>query len=65
MKYSDIESIAKKAEIAEGPHGRRVTRVFSSADKRPDLWIGVYGSAPVEKGPEGYQLSDGVTVTVT
>ena len=64
VKYSTIEVAAKKAELAEGPHGRRIVKVFHAEDNHPDLWMGVFGCAPVESGKDGYQFSDGETVTL-
>lgn len=63
--FSLIEDAAKAAELAEGPDGRRIVKVFYSGEKHPDIWIGLYGGAPIEYGPEGYCFSDGETVTVT
>jgi hypothetical protein len=33
-------------------------------DAKQDVWMGAYGSAPVEVGPAAYQLSDGEIVTL-
>ena len=58
-----IEAETHKAEAQEGQHGRRVCRVFA-AESAPELWHGTFGSAIVEIGAPGYQLSDGTTITL-
>ena len=62
----DFEAVAwaaRAAEHAEGGHGRRVVRVFCEGSA-PELWHGTFGSAPVESGAAGFQLSDGEKVTL-
>ena len=63
LDWSVIEAATHKAEAQEGQHGRRVCRVFA-AESAPELWHGAFGSAIVEIGTPGYQLSDGTTVTL-
>ena len=63
LDWSVIEAEAHKAEAQEGQHGRRVCRVFA-AESAPELWHGTFGSAIVEIGAPGYQLSDGSVVTL-
>ena len=58
-----IESATLKAEEEEGQHGRRICRVFAN-ESAPELWHGTFGSAIVEIGAPGYQLSDGTTITL-
>lgn len=50
------------AEVAQGAHGRRVVRVFSSSGDAPEQWAGTFGNAAVEAGEDGYQFSDGEVV---
>lgn len=62
----DFETIAQAARVAEhteGGYGRRVVRVFCDG-AAPELWHGTFGSAPVESGAAGFQLSDGKKVTL-
>ena len=33
-------------------------------DEAPDLWAGIFGNAPIERGAPGYQYSDGERVTL-
>ena len=63
LDWSVIEAATHKAEAQEGQHGRRVCRVFA-AESAPELWHGLFGSAIVDVGPPGYQLSDGTTITL-
>lgn len=63
MDWLRLNAEALTAEAAEGGHGRRVVRVFHPTSTGSD-WIGVYGNAPVEVGPAGYQFSDGEIVTL-
>ena len=63
LVWSVIESATLKAEEEEGQHGRRICRVFAN-ESAPELWHGLFGSAIVDVGPPGYQLSDGTTITL-
>ena len=63
LDWSVIEAETHKAEAQEGQHGRRVCRVFAS-EFAPELWHGTFGSAIVEIGTPGYQLSDGSIVSI-
>jgi len=54
-----VSAAAAEAEREQGPHGARVVRVFCEADNLPDLWVGEFGSALVERGPAGIVLSTG------
>ena len=64
LEWPVVNSAALKAEDDEGPHGRRITRVFYSGESPPELWNGLYSCAPVMFGPDGYCLSDGQVITV-
>ena len=61
IDFGVVAQAARAAEHAEGGHGRRVVRVFCEG-AAPELWHGVFGSAPVVAGVAGYQLSDGEKV---
>lgn len=52
------------AEDQEGANGRRVVKVFFDGKAPCDHWHGVYGSAVIERGDTGYQLSDGSKYTI-
>lgn len=62
MSFADVDAAAKAAEEAEGPHGRRVCKVFCDANDAPELWHGTFGNAPVEPGAPAVQMSDGIIV---
>lgn len=62
--YAAVDQAARAAEAAEGGHGRRIVKVFSDDARLPELWIGTFGSAPIEAGPSGYVFSDGEAVTL-
>lgn len=63
IDFETVAQAARAAEHAEGGHGRRVVRVFCEGTA-PELWHGAFGSAPVESGPAGFQLSDGEVVAL-
>ena len=58
ISFEAVSQAARAAEHAEGGHGRRVVRVFCEG-VAPEMWHGIFGSAPVESGAAGFQLSDG------
>lgn len=62
--HEAVFAVADAAEAAQGPQGLRIVRVFSSDPSAPDLWRGVYGSAVVEDGEPGYQLSSGERIAL-
>lgn len=65
LGWERVNTAAFDAEVKEGPHGRRIVRVFADgADNVPSLWTGLYGNAPTAAGSAGYQLSDGEVVTL-
>ena len=59
--FEAVAQAARAAEHAEGGHGRRVVRVFCEG-VAPEMWHGIFGSAPVESGAAGFQFSDGEKV---
>lgn len=61
IDFETLAQAARAAEQTEGGHGRRVVRVFCEGSA-PEFWHGTFGSAPVEPGAAGYQLSDGEIV---
>ena len=64
IDFEVVAQAARAAEHAEGAHGRRVVRVFFDGTA-PELWHGVFGSAPVESGAAaGFQFSDGEKVAL-
>ena len=64
ISFEAVAQAARAAEHAEGGHGRRVVRVFCEG-AAPELWHGVFGSAPVESGAAaGFQFSDGERVAL-
>jgi hypothetical protein len=58
-----LNAAALDAESLKGRSGRRIVKLCHP-DAKQDVWMGAYGSAPVEVGPAAYQLSDGEIVTL-
>ena len=63
LGWERVSAAVLDAEVTEGPHGRRIVRVFTE-DAQADMLLCVYGSAPVVHGAAGYQFSDGEVVTL-
>ena len=64
IDFEVVAQAARAAEHAEGGHGRRVVRVFCEG-VAPEMWHGIFGSAPVESGAAaGFQFSDGEKVAL-
>lgn len=64
VTHAAVFDAANAAEQAQGPFGNRIVRVFCTEDSAPELWRGVYGSAVVEVGVPGYQLSSGERIAL-
>jgi hypothetical protein len=63
VDWAGLNQSTLDAEKSEGGHGRRVVRVWHT-DAKTDVWIGSFGSAPVEVGVPAYQFSDGEIVNL-
>ena len=64
VTHRAVFDAAHAAEQTQGPFGHRVVRVFCADEAAPELWLGVYGSAVVEIGEPGYQLSSGERIAL-